>query len=147
MSTHISTFFRVLCFAQFKPSVFVYYQQPAFPAALSSFQRVKYRLAILSFVLRALRAVFCAFDSLVVCLYGLILKLIVGRSTGFIRNVGFQRVIVSPSAVSRPGYHRQPVQLSGLAFSFSDIGIIGSASRLYQLHNYIKYLKYIISII
>ena len=25
---------------------------------------------------------------------------------------------------------RQPVQLSGLAFSFSDIGIIGSASRI-----------------
>ena len=42
---------------------------------------------------------------------------------------------------------RQPVQLSGLAFPFSDIGIIGSASRLYQLHNYIKYLKYFISTI
>ena len=33
MSTHIHNIFSLLCFAQFKPSVFVYYQQSAFQAA------------------------------------------------------------------------------------------------------------------
>ena len=95
--------------------------------------RVNNRLSILSFVLRAFLAVLSAFMLLVVCLYGLILKLIVGLYMGFVRNLSFfgLALLRSPAAfpVTRPGLSRFPVQLSGLAYSLSDIGIIGSASR------------------
>ena len=51
--------------------------------------RVNYRLAILSFVLRAFRAATIVFMRVVVCLYGLIPNAIVEAYTGFIRNIGF----------------------------------------------------------
>ena len=88
VNTYFDIFSRSL-FCTIQAACFCVLSTIGFSSCFLLFMRVNYRLAILSFVLRAFRAATIVFMRVVACLYDLILKLIVGAYTGFIRNIGF----------------------------------------------------------
>ena len=86
MSTHISQYFFASLFCTIQAVCFCVLSTIGFSSCFLLFMRVNYRLAILFSFLRRFNGVFSAFDSLVVCLYGLGYRGLYGvylRSNGF----------------------------------------------------------------